>query len=217
MPGDAAFTLLGPVPDIATPTDTPTDLPTDTPTNLPTDTATATLTSTDTPTSTPTDTATATPTDTPTNTPTDTATVTPTETPTDTPTATSTHTDTPTSTPTPISSTPGKVTGGGTFDTDQVKATFGFEIQYRQGDSLPRGNLTYQDHTSGQRLKDVSFDLLVIDGNHAWFTGTGTLDDGQMVGFSVDVSDFGQFFIYIPALNGYSAGGQLTGGNITIH
>jgi hypothetical protein len=209
-PDDAAFTFLGPVPDIATPTDTPTDLPTDTPTDTPIDT----------PTSTPTDTATATPTDTPTSTPTDTATVTATETPTDTPTATATPTDTPTSTPTPITSTPGKVTGGGTFDSNQIKATFGFEIQYREGDVAPRGNLTYQDHTSSLHLKDVSFDLLVIQGNHAWFTGTGMLDDGQLVAFTVDVSDFGQsgmFNISIPALDGYTAGGSLDGGNVTVH
>ena len=59
-PGDAAFTLLGPVPDIPTPTDTPTETPTatQTPTETPTQTPTATQTPTDTPTNTPTETPT---------------------------------------------------------------------------------------------------------------------------------------------------------------
>ncbi len=102
VPGDTAFTLLGPVvvTETPTPTDTPTDAPTatDTPTETPTETPTDTSTPTETPTSTPTDTVTATPTDTPTYTPTSTATDTPTHTPTFTPTNTST--DTPTLTPT---------------------------------------------------------------------------------------------------------------------
>jgi hypothetical protein len=279
LPGDAAFTLLGPVPDTPTPTDTATETPTDTPTDTPT----ATQTPTDTPTFTPTMTGTATPTatDTPTNTPTHTATATwtstatatqsltatntstntatatltptntatytptntttatlpptvtptgtstntPTNTPTPSDTPTMTPTNTPTSTPTPLSNTPGKVTGGGTIgsDKDILKATFGFTVQYKQGDSAPRGNLTYQDHTSGLRLKALSFDLLLIDGDHVWLKGTGTVNNGQVVQFNVEmvVSDNpGQpdsFRIHIPGWNGYTAGGELEGGNIEIH
>jgi hypothetical protein len=72
-------------------------------------------------------------------------------------------------------------------------------------------------------LKATSFELLVIDGNRAWFTGTGTLSNGQVVSFLVEVvvrtkhAQPAIFKIYIPALNGYAAGGALTGGNITIH
>lgn len=229
-PGDAAFTLLGPVPVTATPTDTPTDTPTsvatDTPTSIPTFTETPTDTATNTPTDTPTETPTATPTDTATSTPTDIPTNTPTDTPTATPTSTDvptpTPTDTVTSTPTPppLSNTSGKVTGGGNIDVDQDggKATFGFTINYSQGDFAPSGNLTYQDHKANLRLKADSFDLLLIEGNHAWFTGTGTMDDGQIVRFTVDLNALDNVFhIDIPAANGYSAGGALSGGNITIH
>jgi hypothetical protein len=198
-PGDAAFTLLGPVPDIATRTDTPT----------------ATQTPTDTPTATPTPTYT--PTDTPTNTPTVTQTPTDLSMPTDTPTATQI--------PASLSNTPGKVNGGGTIDLDQdgMKATFGFTINYSQGDSTPSGNLTYQDHKANFHLKATSFDLLMIEGNHVSFRGTGILNDGQAVSFVVEInalSNLGAsdtFHIYIPAMNGYVAGGNLTGGNITIH
>lgn len=212
-PGDAAFTLIGSIPDVPTPTDTATGTPTDT------STATATHTATSTSTQTPSSTATNTVTNTATTTATDTSTATATDTPTDTPTATSTTISK------PITSTPGKVTGGGTFGSKRNggKATFGFEVSYAPGDWMPKGNLTYQDRTNKVRLKATSFGLLVIDGNHAWFTGIGTLGDGQVVSFMVVIDERGEhgrpdiFRISIPAFNGYRAAGTLTGGNITIH
>jgi hypothetical protein len=117
------------------------------------------------------------------------------------------------------------VTGGGTFTTDKdsLKATFGFTAQYRQGDSAPKGNLTYQDHLSGLRLKAVSFDLLIIDGDHVRLQGVGTVNNGKVVEFNIEmvVSDNpGQpdtFHIFIPDWNGYTAGGELKGGSIEIH
>lgn len=217
-PGDSAFALLGPILDTATPTSTPTDTPTQTPTDTPTNTPTSTSTST--PTNTATATLTNTPTDTPTSTTTDTPTSSPTYTPTDTPTetSTSTPTDTPTSTPTPITSVPGKVTGGGTIEQDNLKVTFGFTIKYSEGDSAPGGNLTYQDHTANLRLKAESFDLLVIEGNHVWFTGMGMINDGKITSFTVEIdTSSNTLYIDIPAMNGYTAAGNLVGGNITIH
>jgi hypothetical protein len=210
-----------------TPTPTPTDTPTTTATNTPTPTSTNTPTNTPTatPTASQTPSATQTPTDIPTATPT--ATDTPTDTPVSTPTNTpsDTPTNTPTSTPTPPSNTPGKVTGGGSIglDHDGFKATFGFTINYSQGDSGPSGNLTYQDHKANFHLKATSFDLLVIEGNRAWFTGTGIMNDGQVVSFKVEINAMSNlgfvdtFSVSIPALNGYTASGALTGGNITIH
>ena len=217
------------------------DTPTDTPTQTPTDTPTATQTLTDTPTETPTatPTATETPTDTPTATPTltDTPTARPSQTPTDT--ATSTPTDTSTATPTetptsaptdaptamPISSTPGRVNGGGVIGSDHGgdQITFGFIVNYDEGDAAPKGNLTYQDHRTELRLKATSFDLLVIEGHHVWLTGAGILNDWQMVKFEVEMDAASElvepdtFYIHIPAMNGYKAGGTLAGGNIMIH
>ena len=232
-PGDAAFALLGPFSDTPIPTDTPTERPTASQMTTLTDTPTATQTAT----IAPTETSTSTPTDTPTETSTGTAVATPsvsptetlfaTQTPTETTVATSTDTpaDTPTSTSTlaPLSNTPGKVTGGGTIDMENGKATFGFTIDYNQGDVTPRGNLTYQDHNTNLRLKADSFDLLVIQGDHVRIAGTGTTDDGQAVNFIVEIDALSKlglpdtFHISIPALNGYTSGGALTGGNITIH
>jgi hypothetical protein len=112
------------------------------------------------------------------------------------------------------------VTGGGQIGSEKesVRATFGFTIHFSSGDSVPKGNLVYQDHTSNLRFKATSFDRLVIDGNHAWFTGTGELEDGKTVRFNVKIEvSPDTFSISIPALNGYEAGGALTGGNLTIH
>ena len=208
-----------------TPTSAATYTPTATVTPSPTGTQTATFTPTNIPTATqtPTGTAPITSTDTPTTTPT--VALPPTDTPTATATPSQTPTETPTATPTPIVSTPGKVTGGGTIGSAQenLKATFGFTIHYSQGDPEPSGNLTYQDHQAKWHLKADSFERLVIERDHAWFTGTGTIDNAQTVSFRVELnalSNQGQadtFSISIPALNGYTAGGPMTGGNITIH
>jgi hypothetical protein len=224
--GGELWRLLLQIPD--TPTPTPTDTPTITATSTPTDTPTMTPTSMPTPTvtatSTPTDTPTTTPTDTPTNTPTVTVTYTPTftptNTPTDTPTSTPTFTPTFTPTPTPLSNTAGRVTGGGVIGSgnESIHVTFGFIVSYSEGDSEPRGNLTYQDHNVDLKLKADTFELLVITGDHAWFAGTGTVNDVQIVHFIVEV-DAGQstFSVYIPEMNGYSVSGAISGGNITIH
>jgi hypothetical protein len=227
-PGDAAFALLGPIPDTATPTPTDTPTQTSTSTNTPTSTATNTAmptltpTNTATATSTPTDTSTATPTATATQTFTDAPTNTPVNTPTATPTETPILADTPTSTPTPtlLANTPGKVTGGGTIDLDEGgnKITFGFIINFNEGDDAPKGNLTYQDHTANLRLKATSFNLLVIEGDHAWFTGMGMINDGQITSFTVEIdTSSNTLYINIPAMNSYTAAGNLAGGNITIH
>jgi hypothetical protein len=106
---------------------------------------------------------------------------------------------------------------------DIFKVTFGFTVKYTSGDSAPRGNLTYQDHTAKLRLKANSFDLLFIEGDRAVFMGTGTLNDGQVVSFTVEINALNPlgladtFSISIPALDGYTASGALTGGNITVH
>ena len=117
------------------------------------------------------------------------------------------------------------MTGGGTIGSgqDSFQATFGFVVAYRHGDLAPRGNLTYQDHTAKLRLRANSFDLLFIEGDRAVFVGTGTLNDGQLVNFTVEVKALSKlglastFSISIPALNGYTASGALTGGTITVH
>jgi len=213
-----------------TPTDTATPTASNTPTMVPTDTATPTASHTAT--NTPTDTATPTSTNTPTSTATDTATPTASNTPTNTatdipsdtatPTATLTPTSTPTNIPTPLPNIPGRVTGGGNIDLASGKATFGFVVRYAAGDSIPSGNLTFNDHNANIVLKATAFKLLYIEENHALITGVATVNDQVNVAFTLIVGDSGEpgsadiFIILIPALNEYSAGGLIAGGNIQI-
>jgi hypothetical protein len=243
-PGDAAFTLLGPIPDIPTPTDTATSTatytatatntvtytPTATATNTPTNTFTVTSTNTSTGTATntatytSTATATYTATGTQTYTPTFTATFTPTGTSTYTPTSTATNTPvyTPTYTPTPLSNVAGRVTGGGTIASNGTKATFGFVVQYNRGAANPSGSLTFVDHGNKLVLQSPSFTSLYIDGNHARITGLATVNKVRNVAFTLDVYDYGKskqadvFVIQIPSINGYSFGGSISHGNIQI-
>src|SRR5206468_78626 len=99
-----------------------------------------------------------------------------------------------------VPSTPGKVTGGGQIESDPIfsplgdllsvpalipsladpmaQATFGFVVECCPA----TGNLDYNDHAAGVRIKAQSIDTLVIGNsttcganNHAKFTGTASV------------------------------------------
>jgi hypothetical protein len=95
-------------------------------------------------------------------------------------------------------------------------------IRYDAGDVNPSGNLTFMDHSEKLSLKASSFTLLYIDGDHAMITGFATVNGVSNVFFTLDVYDYGEpgtadvFMLQIPDLNGYSAGGVITGGNIQV-
>ncbi len=153
-----------------------------------------------------------------------------------------------------LPSTPGKVTGGGQIDGDPVfavdgvllslpalvpslgdpnsRATFGFVVQAADGAAAPTGNLEYNDHDAGVRIKATSFDRLVIsDGTcgpqtQAEFTGMASVENQtgtHTEPLTVKVDDCGnpgtmgdKFGITtVPSYqNGPSV---LIGGNIKIH
>ena len=106
---------------------------------------------------------------------------------------------------------------------ESTHATFGFVVNYREGDSSPQGNFVYQDHKMNFKLQATSFDLFATQNNHVWIAGTGILNDVQEVTFKVEieVSDKQDqptmFSISIPEMNGYSINALLSGGNIAIH
>lgn len=120
---------------------------------------------------------------------------------------------------TPIVNSPGKVIGGGEIGSKNGtrKASFCFTIHYKKCDSEAEDALIYQDYEENFCLRSTSFDLLVVENSHAWFTGTGTMDDGQMVRFTIEIYTAPDIFkIYIPSLYGYEAGGKLMEGSLTI-
>ena len=117
---------------------------------------------------------------------------------------------------------PGKVTGGGSIDLPGGKLTFGFVVQYDEGDENPSGNLTFKDHSAKLSMKAISFTLLYINGNHARITGYATVNGISNIPFTLDIyqqDEAGKeniLMIQIPDMNGYSNGGPISGGNIKI-
>jgi hypothetical protein len=140
--------------------------------------------------------------------------------------------------------TPGKVTGGGWIDPitgDAVgfaealieegsvalslggKATFGFTVKFESGAPAPTGNLLWDDHAAGVRIKATSFEFLAIAGCTAEFGGRADVN-GVDESLDVTVVDGGEpgskpvgpDTIRIQT-DSYSAAGPLVGGNIQIH
>jgi hypothetical protein len=115
------------------------------------------------------------------------------------------------------------VTGGGNIDLAEGKLTFGFVVQYSDGESTPSGNLTFKDHGSNLNFKATSFNLLFIQGSHALITGFATVNDQSDLPFVLELDDYGEpgrsdtFWIQIAEFEKYIVGGVLSGGNITIH
>jgi hypothetical protein len=151
-------------------------------------------------------------------------------------------------------STPGKVTGGGQMDGDPVfavdgvllslpalvpslanpnsRASFGFVVKQEVDAQFPTGNLEYNDHDAGVRIKATSFDRLVIsDGTcgpqtHAEFTGMATVENQtgtHTEPLTVKVDDCGNpgtmgDTFGITTVPSYSNGPSvLIAGNIKIH
>ncbi len=111
-----------------------------------------------------------------------------------------------------------KVTGGG-YVANGDRSNFGFVVK----DDLS-GSLTYLDHGQSFLLKADGYTSLIVNGNNAIFTGSGTKNDGKLsvaVSFTVEVIDNGEpgssDFFSIRLSDGYVASGTLAGGNIQIH
>jgi hypothetical protein len=121
-------------------------------------------------------------------------------------------------------STPGaKVTAGGWITTvPGDKGTFGLTAK-ANASGTPSGNLTYQDHgTPSRTVKSTSITSVALTGagNCARVLGRATVNGTGDIGFQVDVCDNDEpgkdsdtFSIVMP---GYTAGGELRGGNVQI-
>ena len=119
-------------------------------------------------------------------------------------------------------STPGaKVTAGGWIPVSGGKGTFGLTAKA----GGPSGHLTYQDHgVLARTVKSTAITSVTLNaaGNCAQILGTATVNGTGSVGFDVDVCDNGEpgkdsdtFSILM--FDGYTASGELGGGNVQIH
>lgn len=126
-----------------------------------------------------------------------------------------------------FNTTPGKVTGGGSIGGPETN--FSFIVEFREGDSSPRGQLTYVDGAGGLRLKSTDIrGIAILKPRAIW---EGTIDKltpsapfycDLPLPFRIDVQDNGEpgkgldtFAIQIGDC--YSRSGVLTGGNIQVH
>jgi hypothetical protein len=112
-----------------------------------------------------------------------------------------------------------KVDGHGTIDNEGDRVTF--HIRASQSDeSTSAGNFSFCDRAAGVCLTNAGIGSVSITGNTAELSGTGHLDDGTKVRYSVSVTDNGSSgtsdTISISLDDGYSASGTLTSGDILI-
>lgn len=95
----------------------------------------------------------------------------------------------------------GFVTGGGwilspagAFSPDPSltgKANFGFVAKYKNGASIPTGNMEFVFKVADLNFHSESYDWLVVAGARATFKGTGTLNGSGSYGFMLTAVDEG--------------------------
>ena len=94
-----------------------------------------------------------------------------------------------------------------------------FNLRANLNGDRPSGSLTFTDPAAGIAINRAKVRTLTFTGNSADLTGTARLGDGSKVTYSVSVTDHGDGStdtFNISLSNGYSAGGTLTSGNITV-
>src|SRR4030095_11054620 len=111
-----------------------------------------------------------------------------------------------------------KVDGRGSIDGEGDKATFKFHAT--QSGESSTGSFSYSDPAVGLVISNGKIKTVAINGSSARFGGNARLDDGTVVKFSVRVADksgTGEPDTFsVSVTTGYSAGGNLTSGDIRV-
>jgi hypothetical protein len=109
------------------------------------------------------------------------------------------------------------VNGRGTINTDSGRGSFNFHATESSG--RPTGTLAFSDAGGGISIPKAKVRSLTITGNSAEVSGTADLGGGNRVTFDVNITDNGDGTsdtFSISLSNGYTAGGNLTRGDIQI-
>ncbi len=97
------------------------------------------------------------------------------------------------------------------------------DVESRQIKNKPKafGTFSYSDPTANLSFSSNKITSVTFTGNHAHFTGTAKLSKKSRLSFTVDATDNGTpgtldtFSIQVS--NGYTAGGNLTSGDISVY
>jgi hypothetical protein len=113
------------------------------------------------------------------------------------------------------------VTGGGWITGTPTGSRGNFGVAGGIKNGAFWGHLTYNDHGTGMKVKDVSITAYAGSGDSRHIEGTATVNGQPGFTYQVDVSDKGEpgrndtFSLRLS--NGYTASGKLAGGNIQLH
>ncbi|MGI0088634.1 MAG: choice-of-anchor P family protein [Nitrosotalea sp.] len=112
------------------------------------------------------------------------------------------------------------VTGGGYIIVNNAHANFGFVAGFKPSQSTVSGQLNYIDHGTGMHVKSVDITSYSGSENSRTFSGDAQINGVSGYTFTVTVTDDdsgGNDMFSIQLSNGYTASGQLAGGNIELH
>jgi hypothetical protein len=114
----------------------------------------------------------------------------------------------------------GKITGGGSIAVGGDIGTFGFTVQRTTANSPIKGDLQYVDHSTGTKVRSVTFSSFSVVQTTATFAGT-CVSNGMPCTFTVQVIDNGEpgtTDVFNISVSGTAAqGGTLRSGNIQVH
>jgi hypothetical protein len=119
--------------------------------------------------------------------------------------------------------TDSKVTGGGQISSGTGDATFALNVQYKQGNLSPKGNIEFVDHSTNMIVKGIAFTGIYVSPDKTQVVTMGTCSINGVGGytfkvFSQDNGEPGKADTFTILLsNGFRAGGTILNGNVQIH
>jgi hypothetical protein len=110
--------------------------------------------------------------------------------------------------PPPTGNTCGEVKGDGRLSTNPNFRFVFYNVKYVEDALKPSGEVSFNDQTNKVKFVSTSIDTLVISGNQATLTGSGTAN-GAPVTFNLVVTNGSPDTYSITLSNGYSAAGDV--------